>query len=78
MSTETACPGCGFLMSPLALAHHYPFVHGPRPALLPDFYQQENGMIHCTVVTDDGLTPWSTADRRTPEPPARTGQQPLF
>ena len=71
MTTETACPGCGFLMSANALSHHYPFVHGPRPQLLPDFIQPGDGLTRCLAVTDEPFAPWSLQEHR-PAPPEPT------
>lgn len=78
MSTEQPCPGCGIPMSQQALAHHYPFVHGPRPLLVPDFYQRGDGIIRCLVTRDDGVTPWCLAQTATPETPAQSRQASLF
>ena len=64
MSPEITCPGCGFLMSGNALAYHYPYVHGPRPQLLPDFLQRGDGLTRCVVVNDGNTSPWSVQDHR--------------
>ena len=77
MSQEQPCSGCGFLMSPQALAHHYPFVHGPRPLLVPDFYQRDDGIIRCLVTRADKITPWCQR-RNTRQPVPEPTQPALF
>lgn len=77
MSAEQPCPGCGFLMSPQALAHHYPFVHGLKPQLILDFYQRGDGIVRCLVTRDDGLTPWSQRESSR-EPDTQPRQAALF
>lgn len=77
MNAEQPCPGCGFLMSQQALAHHYPFVHGPKPLLVPDFYQRGDGITRCLVARDDGITPWSFGEA-TPTAPLPQSRQPAL
>ena len=71
MSAEQPYPGCGFLMSPAALAHHYPLAHGPKPLLPPHFHQRDDGIIRCLVTRRDDLTPWSLQGNTHAAPPYR-------